>query len=187
MSVDLTSWLQALRTWQNSGHMEDGTTVVWSLVFILIVGLASLYAFLSLVSLTIVVPNVRVIVSVGVICLVMYAFIPYLPQTFHTWQNPPAGFQTQLEQTFDISVKRSEATLENKPNSAEFGLFHFDRLNASLEQMRDANMPDDGIYDLEYTSKDGTLHHGTLCVDGHSVTVYDQDGKPLKVPDTRNP
>lgn len=184
MSVDLTLWLQALQAWQNSGHMkrgwEDGATVVWPLVFML--GLALLYVFLSFRR-----DNAGVVVSVGVICLVVYAFIPYLPLTFHTWQNPPAGFQTQLEQTFDISVKRSEATLENKPNSAEFGLFHFDRLNASLEQMRDANMPDDGIYDLEYTSKDGTLHHGTLCVDGYSVTVYDQDGKPLAVPDTRNP
>lgn len=93
--------------------------------------------------------------------------------------EPAVGFQTQLEQTFDISVKHSEATLETRPNSAEILVFS-DRLNASLEQMRDANMPDDGTYDLEYTSKDGTLHHGTLCVDGHSVTVYDQDGKPLK-------
>lgn len=142
MSVDLTSWLQALQAWQNSGHTEsgweDGPTVVWPLVFML-----------------------------------------YLPLTSHTWQNPPVGFQTQLEQTFDISVKRSEATLETRPNSAEILVFS-DRLNASLEQMRDANMPDDGTYDLEYTSKDGTLHHGTLCVDGHSVTVYDQDGKPVK-------
>lgn len=181
MSVDLTSWLQALQAWQNSGHTEsgweDGPTVVWPLVFML--GLALLYAFLSFVLQTTVAENAEVIVSVGGFFLVVYAFMLYLPLTSHTWQNPPVGFQTQLEQTFDISVKHSEATLETRPNSAEILVFS-DRLNASLEQMRDANMPDDGTYDLEYTSKDGTLHHGTLCVDGHSVTVYDQDGKPLK-------
>lgn len=181
MSVDLTPWLQALRAWQNSGHTErgweDGPTVVWPLVFML--GLALLYAFLSFVLQTTVAENAEVIVSVGGFFLVVYAFTLYLPLTSHTWQNPPVGFQTQLEQTFDISVKHSEVTLETQPNSPEISVFS-DRLNASLEQMRDANMPDDGTYDLEYTSKDGMLHHGTLCVDGYSVTVYDQDGKPLK-------
>lgn len=181
MSVDLTPWLQALQAWQNSGHTkrgwEDGPTVVWPLVFML--GLALLYAFLSFVSQTTIKDNAGFVVSVSVICLVSYAFMLYEPLTVHTWQNPPVGFQTQLEQTFDISVKYSEATLETQPNSAEC-FFLFDRLNISPEQIRDANMPDDGTYDLEYTSKDGTLHHGTLCVGGHSVTVYNQDGKPLK-------
>lgn len=132
MSVDLTPWLQALRAWQNSGHTEsgweDGPTVVWPLVVML--GLALLYAFLSFELQTTVAENAEVIVSVGGFFLVVYAFMLYLPLTSHTWQNPPVGFQTQLEQTFDISVKHSEVTLETRPNSAEILVFS-DRLNAS--------------------------------------------------------
>ena len=76
MSVDLTSWLQALQAWQNSGHTEsgweDGPTVVWPLVVML--GLALLYAFLSFVLKTTVAENAEVIVSVGGFFLVVYAF-----------------------------------------------------------------------------------------------------------------
>lgn len=186
MSVDMTEWLKALQHWQNSGGFKWpwGFLSMAGILAVVDVSLAYLahrldkhsgYDVVAAV-LNVFDAIIMIVVLVGTPFMLLWAAIDV-----HTWENPPSGFQTQVEKAYNVdiagsstSVNGSTVRLAKNPVKLDS-----DTLSATVKDVRQANMPSDGTYNLDYINKDGRLHHGTLAIKDTTVTLYDENGEPV--------
>ena len=198
MSVDMTEWLKALQHWQNSGRTVPrwvyalkygpdaglGICVVLMLAGVVVLGFLFHFERNDPSGESTVIPH-RFLQAVAVVLdgvsLLAFICLAVSGMDVHTWENPPTGFQTQVEKAYNVQIIGSDtsvggSTVRLVKNPVKLDS---DTLHAGVKDMRKANMPANGAYGLDYTDKDGILHHGTLAIKDTTITLYDETGKPV--------